>query len=174
MDYRCKTGEGETTLTCTLNDEAFTTHIGDAEYTVSAVPVDAKKLHLLINGRGILAHVEPIEGGKRITIRGISVEVLDADRLPDTASTPDELPGEVTPPMPSVVLAILVAPGDRVDKGAPLVTVTAMKMETTLTAPFDACVLSINTTAGAQVMPGEVLVGLEPKEPGEKKTGTEG
>ncbi|VVS92867.1 biotin/lipoyl-containing protein [Desulfoluna spongiiphila] len=174
MDYRCKAGNTETTLTCTTHKDGFATKIDGKAYSVSAVPVDETKLHLCINGRGLLAHVETIEGGKRVTIGGVSMDVLDADRLAHTPSAPDELPGDVTPPMPSVVVAVLVAPGDHVDKGTPLVTLSAMKMETTLSAPFDAMVSAINTNPGDQVMPGEILVSLEPKGQEEEKTGTGG
>ncbi|WP_300667174.1 biotin/lipoyl-containing protein [Desulfoluna sp.] len=174
MDYRCKTGMIETTLSCTTRKKGFSTEIDGTPFIVSAMPVGEKQMHLFINGRSRLACVEVIEGGKRITIDGVPVEVLDADRLPDTSSAKDDMPGDVTPPMPSVVLAILVSLGDQVDKGTPLVTVSAMKMETTLTAPFDARISSINTAPGDQVMPGEILVNLEPITPEEEKTGTGG
>ncbi|BCS98040.1 hypothetical protein DSLASN_36720 [Desulfoluna limicola] len=174
MEYRCNTGETETTLICAIHKDGFTTTIDETAYTVSATPVNEKQLHLFINGKSLLAHVEEIEGGKRVTIGGVPVEVLDADRIPDTISTQDDIPGDVTPPMPSMVVAVLVSSGDLVDKGTPLVTVSAMKMETTLTAPFDAKVTAINTTPGDQVMPGEILVALEPMEPDEEKTGTDG
>jgi len=174
MDYRCKTGETETTLICATDKEGFSTEISGTSYTVSATPVDDKQLHLFINGKSLLAHVEEIEGGKRVTIGGVPVEVLDADRIPDTISAQDDMPSDVTPPMPSVVVAVLVSPGDLVDKGTPLVTVSAMKMETTLSSPFDAKISAINTAPGDQVMPGEILVALEPIEPDEEKTGTDG
>ncbi|MBW1811820.1 MAG: biotin/lipoyl-binding protein, partial [Deltaproteobacteria bacterium] len=47
-----------------------------------------------------------------------------------------QLPREVTPPMPAVVVRVLVAVGDEVKQGQALVVVSAMKMETTLVAKF--------------------------------------
>src|SRR5260221_6647972 len=47
-------------------------------------------------------------------------------------------------PMPGVVLKILVAVGDEVTKGTPLLILEAMKMEQQLTAPSDGIVASIN------------------------------
>jgi 3-methylcrotonyl-CoA carboxylase alpha subunit len=63
-------------------------------------------------------------------------------------------------PMPGVVLKILVAVGDHVNKGAPLLILEAMKMEHQLTAPHDGTVLSINCKEGELVQPGLDLVTL--------------
>ncbi len=72
-----------------------------------------------------------------------------------------ELPGEVTPPMPATVVRMLVETGDRVNKGQGLIVVSAMKMETTLTAPQAGVVDAIRTEVGATVRPGEVLVDVK-------------
>jgi len=63
-------------------------------------------------------------------------------------------------PMPGVVLKILVAVGDAVTKGTPLLILEAMKMEHQLTAPNDGTVLSINCKEGELVQPGLDLVTL--------------
>ena len=46
----------------------------------------------------------------------------------------------ITAPMPGTVIRVHVAPGDRVDARRPLLVLEAMKMETPLTAPYDATV----------------------------------
>jgi 3-methylcrotonyl-CoA carboxylase alpha subunit len=63
-------------------------------------------------------------------------------------------------PMPGVVLKILVAVGDAVTKGTPLLILEAMKMEHQLTAPADGIVASINCKEGELVQPGLDLVTL--------------
>ena len=63
-------------------------------------------------------------------------------------------------PMPGVVLKILVAVGDQVTKGTPLLILEAMKMEHQLTAPNDGTVASINCKEGELVQPGLDLVTL--------------
>jgi len=63
-------------------------------------------------------------------------------------------------PMPGVVLKILVAVGDEVTKGTPLLILEAMKMEHQLTAPRDGTVASINCKEGEMVQPGLDLVTL--------------
>jgi 3-methylcrotonyl-CoA carboxylase alpha subunit len=63
-------------------------------------------------------------------------------------------------PMPGVVLKILVAAGDVVKKGAPLLILEAMKMEHQITAPRDGTIASINCKEGELVQPGLDLVTL--------------
>jgi 3-methylcrotonyl-CoA carboxylase alpha subunit len=63
-------------------------------------------------------------------------------------------------PMPGVVLKILVAAGDVVQKGAPLLILEAMKMEHQITAPRDGTVAAINCKEGELVQPGIDLVTL--------------
>ncbi|MRR35573.1 hypothetical protein EG829_13030, partial [bacterium] len=53
--------------------------------------------------------------------------------------------------------------GDTVTKGQGVVVVSAMKMETTLQAPFAGMVTRVNTAEGDKVMPGMILVDIERK-----------
>ncbi|HEY3055938.1 MAG TPA: acetyl-CoA carboxylase biotin carboxyl carrier protein subunit [Thermoanaerobaculia bacterium] len=64
-------------------------------------------------------------------------------------------------PMPGAVLKILVAPGDVVKKGTPLVVLEAMKMEHQIVASRDGKVVSIECKEGELVQPGIELVTLE-------------
>ncbi len=61
-------------------------------------------------------------------------------------------------PMPARVARVLVAPGDVVRRGAPLVVLEAMKTELTLAAPADGTVSAIRHAAGAMVEEGAELV----------------
>jgi biotin carboxyl carrier protein len=69
---------------------------------------------------------------------------------------------EVTAPMPGKVLKILVAEGDSVAHGQPLVVIEAMKMETTLYAENAAMVKKIHFAAGAMVDHGAVMIEFSP------------
>jgi 3-methylcrotonyl-CoA carboxylase alpha subunit len=70
--------------------------------------------------------------------------------------------GNILSPMPGRIIAVDVAAGDAVTKGQKLVTLEAMKMEHSLTAPFDGTVAELNAETGGQVSEGTVLVRLEP------------
>jgi biotin carboxyl carrier protein len=66
--------------------------------------------------------------------------------------------GVVTSPMPGRVLKLLVAEGDTVQRGAPVVVVEAMKMENELGAGRDGVVKKIFVTASQTVESGARLV----------------
>lgn len=72
--------------------------------------------------------------------------------------------GAILSPMPGKVIAVEVAAGDRVTRGQKLLTLEAMKMEHSLTAPFDGVVAELNATAGAQVQVEALLVKIEKEE----------
>ncbi|MCJ2179319.1 acetyl/propionyl/methylcrotonyl-CoA carboxylase subunit alpha [Novosphingobium album (ex Hu et al. 2023)] len=69
--------------------------------------------------------------------------------------------GAIIAPMPGKVISVEVEKGDTVTKGQKLLTLEAMKMEHTLTAPFDGTVAELNASAGAQVQVDALLVKIE-------------
>ncbi|WP_104062431.1 urea carboxylase [Arthrobacter sp. 4R501] len=68
----------------------------------------------------------------------------------------------VAAPFAASVWKVDVAPGDRVAKDQPLVSLEAMKMETVLVAPCDGVVQQVLPVAGSQVVQGEALVVIAP------------
>lgn len=71
--------------------------------------------------------------------------------------------GDILSPMPGKVIAVEVSQGQAVTKGQKLLTLEAMKMEHTLTAPFDGVVAELAATAGAQVQVEALLARIEPE-----------
>ena len=69
--------------------------------------------------------------------------------------------GTILAPMPGKIIAVEVTAGEKVVKGQKLLTLEAMKMEHTLTAPFDGTVAELNAAAGGQVQVDAVLVRIE-------------
>jgi 3-methylcrotonyl-CoA carboxylase alpha subunit len=72
--------------------------------------------------------------------------------------------GHFRAPMPGHVLDVRVAPGQKVDKGAVLLLLEAMKMEHSLVAPWPATVTEVKVQPGQRVEEGTDLVRLEPLE----------
>ncbi|MGH8704107.1 MAG: acetyl-CoA carboxylase biotin carboxyl carrier protein subunit, partial [Burkholderiales bacterium] len=73
----------------------------------------------------------------------------------------DASSGSLAAPMPGKVIEVLVRPGTRVAKGAPLMVLEAMKMEHTIAAPHEGVVKEIHFRAGEQVSEGAELLKLE-------------
>ena len=69
--------------------------------------------------------------------------------------------GGLEAPMPGVVTRVMVAVGDAVTKGQPLVALEAMKMEHLIRAPRDGKVRAVAAKAGEMVLGGAALVELE-------------
>jgi biotin carboxyl carrier protein len=70
--------------------------------------------------------------------------------------------GSLLTPLPGTVVAVHVTTGQQVARGAPLVTVEAMKMEHTLTAPYDGIVTRLAFGLTERVAAGAILVELSP------------
>ncbi|WP_443971125.1 ATP-binding protein [Sphingobium sp. CR28] len=75
--------------------------------------------------------------------------------------------GAILAPMPGRIIAVEVSEGQAVVKGQKLLTLEAMKMEHTLTAPFDGIVSELLAEVGAQVQVEALLVRIEPVGGGE-------
>ena len=71
--------------------------------------------------------------------------------------------GAILSPMPGRIIAVDVTAGQAVTKGQRLVTLEAMKMEHSLTAPFDGVVADLTATPEAQVPEGTLLVRIAPQ-----------
>jgi 3-methylcrotonyl-CoA carboxylase alpha subunit len=72
--------------------------------------------------------------------------------------------GHFRAPMPGHVLDVRVTAGQKVDKGAVLLVLEAMKMEHSLVAPWAATVAEVKVQPGQRVEEGTDLVRLEPAE----------
>lgn len=84
-----------------------------------------------------------------------TVEVQDQNQR---VARPRSGDGRVKAPIPGLISRVLVAPGESVTVGQPLVILEAMKMENEIRAPFDGVVGSVSATVGESVPRGTVLV----------------
>ena len=65
---------------------------------------------------------------------------------------------EIKAPMPGLIIAIKVVPGQEVKKGDPLLVLEAMKMENILKSPGDGVVKTIKVNLRDNVEKGQVLI----------------
>ena len=81
--------------------------------------------------------------------------------LADRQSGPGASDGMLLSPMPGRVIAVEISAGERVVKGQRLIVIEAMKMEHSITAPFDGDVVELKAIVGAQVSEGLILARVE-------------
>jgi biotin carboxyl carrier protein len=173
MDYNLKIGGQTLPVEADLRDDGtFLAKIGERSFATRYQIISENQIHLEIEGIGRNIYLSRITDGKLINIGGTTYLVQDADVLVRNGTrkrSNKELPQEITPPMPSVVVRIMVTEGDLVEKGQGVMVVSAMKMETTLQAPYKGKVLKINVAEGDKVMPGQILAVIEREEEDEGK-----
>jgi pyruvate carboxylase len=115
---------------------------------------------------------EPHEDGRRLVffeLNGQPREVLVLDKalagegaaIRRKKAEPGN-PLHVAAPMPGAVVGVAVAVGEQVVIGQKLLTLEAMKMETTLYAERAGRIAEVLARAGTQVESGDLLIRLEP------------
>ena len=157
----------------TVNEQEYTIEIDQEEQIlVNGEPyqIDFQQLlqggtlSLLINNRSLEAIVNEQEDAWEVLIHGelYSVKVQDerSYRLAQARGTvlPETGTVAVRSPMPGVILDVLVAPGDQVEKGEKVVILESMKMENELRAGRDGVVQRVHVEPGANVEKNQELL----------------
>jgi 3-methylcrotonyl-CoA carboxylase alpha subunit len=89
--------------------------------------------------------------------------VLEDPRTREFSAVPTR--GGLTTPLPGVVAAVAVEVGQKVAAGAVLMVIEAMKMEHSITAPYEGTVQAIHFARGDRVPEDSELLELAPAEP---------
>lgn len=139
--------------------------IGHASHTVTGQMRYEVSIDAVIDGQRMQATVVSVDG--RIHV------FLDRQSHVLTLNDPLEISGHdhakesgLIAPMPGRVVALLVQPGEAVEKGASLMVLEAMKMECTIHAPAAGRVQSFFFAAGDQVNEGVELLHFDRDAPG--------
>lgn len=151
------------------------------EFDVEIVAREGASIHLRIDGEDVEARLESAVAGDLVQlaerrIKTAAARVRDAIMVAAGPAHFEFMPvegagrrrrgglaaHEIVAPMPGKVLKILVAQGDTVEHGAPLLVLEAMKMETTLYAESPAAIAKVRVAAGDMVDHGAVLLELTP------------
>jgi biotin carboxyl carrier protein len=126
--------------------------------------VEGGMLSLLLNNRSLEAIVEERDEAWEVLLRGelYTVQVQDerAYRLAKARGTAAEASGEavVKSPMPGLIVAVPVEPGQTVKKGDQVIILESMKMENELRSPRDGVVHRVHVAPGAGVEKDQALV----------------
>jgi len=163
MEYKLRIDEEVKTVEVTATEgNVIQATLDQESMDVSYTLVSDHQIHLSMNGVNVNAYVMDGPEGKTVLIHGVPYLVEDAQTLKTIRKRRGtHLPTEVTPLTPSVVIALLVKTAETVKKGQGVIVLSAMKMETTLTAPFDGVVTAINVAEGESVSPGHILIDIE-------------
>ncbi len=149
-------------------------------YRAKVVKRGVRDYRVELDGRRIDVQVEPLgrferwltAAGRRFRVVSIvegAQHVVEVEGIPHRFSR-DDL-GLLRATSPAVVAQVAVAPGDAVRAGDPLLVLEAMKMETTVVAPFAGRVRRVLVSSNVQVPPGTPLVHLDPEAEREEATG---
>lgn len=118
------------------------------------------RLRCELDGRTLGAGV--LRSGQRLLIQDAGGRCTLELHDPLTAGMEKEaVDSNLTAPMPGNVVALLVASGDRVTAGQPLLVLEAMKMEHTISAPADGVVGEVHCAVGEQVREGMELLSID-------------
>jgi 3-methylcrotonyl-CoA carboxylase alpha subunit len=138
---------------------------------------------LVIGERELAFAIAPRDGGFDLTLDGVKSQVtavidghelylrtrngrFDLHWVDPFGGETEEHAGEdkIAAPLPGTVVAVLAQEGDKLEKGAAILTLEVMKMEQTLRAPFAGVLKAIKCKVGDIVQEGVELAEVEPVE----------
>lgn len=128
---------------------------------------DGEVYSVLIEGRSHEVRIAPGNGVHEVTINSTTLPVEVRHPLEKMLQSAAKEHGggrgeTINAPMPGLVVAIKVAPGDVVTAGQSVIVVEAMKMQNELTARSGGVVQDILVAERASVAAGQPLVKLGP------------
>src|SRR5439155_10980404 len=142
-----------------LGPDRWQVRIDDAEFELE-VEADAEGRLRLVTDQGDAVAEVTAAGALRFVRLGTLDFVLEREAAGRRRSggTPH---GGLEAPMPGAVTRVMVAGGDQVAKGQPLIAIEAMKMEHVIRAPREGRVKLVRARAGEMVAAGAPLIELE-------------
>jgi len=138
-------------------------HHGDIDTLLAVIAASGSRLTLRFADRTLAADVVHHGDELHVFAEGRH-RVLTLVDVIAQAGARDAGDAGLAAPMPGKVIAVSVAKGARVTKGAPLLVMEAMKMEHSIVAPSDGVVDEILYGVGDQVKEGAALVVFSPSE----------
>ena len=134
----------------------------EMEVSLMRVACDTYLLRLGENSHTLRLH--QLAGGRISVHQNGRCWIFAPHERTDTAGDAPAGQADLSAPMPGRVLAVEVAVGDKVEAGARLVVLEAMKMEYPIQAPAAGVVRELYCAPGSQVERGATLLLLEPED----------
>ncbi len=140
----------------------YLARVGSREYALRVLARGEASMEVELAAR--VERLRVIEADEELHLfrggRHAALRLLRTQDALQVAAAAEE--GSLLTPLPGTVVAVHVAQGQKVARGAPLVTVEAMKMEHTLTAPHEGVVARVAFGVADRVAAGAILVELSP------------
>jgi pyruvate carboxylase subunit B len=144
-------------------------HLAPVDFNVT---VHGETFHIQVSGAGRKSegrkpyYIRVNEKLEEVYLEPIKEVLAGVPEAPETgkktAKRPKpSKPGDVASPMPGRVVKVLVAQGDQVKEGDPVLVIEAMKMESRVPAPVGGKVVALYVTEGEDVKTDETLIQLE-------------
>jgi 3-methylcrotonyl-CoA carboxylase alpha subunit len=153
-------GSGEMALTVHFRTQGFVVDLPSGEIAVRGTLGADGRVHADLRGVRIAASVIRRNDELTVIVGGASHTLHVVNPITEAESGAVDT-GRLTAPMPGKIVAVRVAAGQAVKRGAPLLVLEAMKMEHTITAPADGTVERVRYAVGDQVDEGAELVGFK-------------
>ncbi len=143
-----------------LPDGTIRATVGERAYTLSATPIDGGWL-LTLDGAQVVAYTAARGNERWVAVGGETYALSVPETRRGSRGARATGGGDLSAQMPGQVREVLVAVGDAVQRGQPLLLLEAMKMEIRITAPADGRVKRVLVQPGAVVDRGQRLLELE-------------
>jgi len=158
-EIRLRAGEIEKVVNAGYAGASFALEF-EGQTTTAAGRFAGSELRADLGGRRINVTVVSANEKRHVFIDGVCFVFAAIDPL-FHAGSGGGAEGGLTAPMPGKVIALIAPVGGRVEKGAPLLILEAMKMEHTIAAPAAGTIKAFRFNVGEQVSDGAELVEFE-------------
>jgi 3-methylcrotonyl-CoA carboxylase alpha subunit len=159
-EIKLRAGEVEKVVTAAYDGAAFQLEFEGQRSTAAGRFAGGSELRVDLGGRRINVTVVSANEKRHVFIDGVCFVFAAIDPL-FHAGSGGGAEGGLTAPMPGKVIALIAPVGARIEKGAPLLILEAMKMEHTIAAPAAGVVRAFRFNVGEQVSDGAELVEFE-------------
>jgi biotin carboxyl carrier protein len=162
----------------------YTLRIRDREFDLDVQEIDADRFEVQVGGE---SYEVTLAGDEELPDASITPEILpghgtaarpfaapaNAAAKPAAVTAPAPAPraalpprrvagaggtGSLNAPMPGVILEVSVAVGDTVERGQPIATLEAMKMNNVIKSPRPGTIAEVCVTAGQAVGHGDPII----------------
>jgi 3-methylcrotonyl-CoA carboxylase alpha subunit len=167
MEYYYRRSKPETTQVIRIikDNDIYQVLVGERHYLIDSVRLVDGILYLNVDGQQKQVAVARQGRSVWVTLGGQTYQLQRVDRRSQIGErSGSRTASELEAMMPGVVQEILVAEGEAVTVGQPILVLEAMKMEQRLTSSGDGVVQAIHVQPGQLVRQGQILVSFGPSD----------